>query len=460
MKRGLLATQNELSGLHDRLGRKPFGHIYETLRKRCALILESLPITETMWRTAYQHGQWGAATAAVASTQGRIFDLLICHGIDKNAAYRDRAIKELKNLVSFSTWVDPSHADQDADYHAHPNYHVHTDHHAHADKSALRPGRRERPRRVRPRKAETQNAKALQRRGRRQAWRSGAKKRWEMTIEEVRRFWDRRPCNVRHSQRNINKNPLAYSLEVTRRKLLVEPHLVTFAQFGQWAGKRVLDAGCGIGTQAILFAKAGAKVTAIDISPRSLKIAATRAIAEGVAQDIDFYLADLENLNKIGDDAPFDLIYSWGVLHHTPAPMRAMRQLRRFANDHTIFKVMLYHKWSWKMLWAILTHGKVKFWQASNIIREYSEAQSGSPISRTYSKQEARKLLRRAGLTITSIAIDHIFPYRIADYIEHRLIKEWYWAAMPSKVFRFLEKRVGWHLMINAKLETRKPEKG
>ena len=77
MKRGLLATKTEFAGLRGRLGRKPFDHLYETLRKRCALVLESQPITETMWRSAYQQGRWGAATSAVASLQGRIFDLVI-----------------------------------------------------------------------------------------------------------------------------------------------------------------------------------------------------------------------------------------------------------------------------------------------------------------------------------------------------------------------------------------------
>ncbi len=115
MRRGLLATDAELTGLRDQLGRKPFDHLYDVLRRRCGLILESQPITETMWRSAHQQGRWGAATSAVASLQGRIFDLVIAHRIDQNAAYRDRAVEELRNLVGFSTWVDPSHGDLPAD---------------------------------------------------------------------------------------------------------------------------------------------------------------------------------------------------------------------------------------------------------------------------------------------------------------------------------------------------------
>ncbi len=115
MNRGLLATKKELARLRNRIGRKPFDHIYDILQKRCSLILESAPITETMWRSAWEQGRWGAATSAVASIQGRLFDLIIAYHVDENTAYRDRAIEELRNLVRFSTWVDPSHKDISAD---------------------------------------------------------------------------------------------------------------------------------------------------------------------------------------------------------------------------------------------------------------------------------------------------------------------------------------------------------
>ncbi len=115
MKRGLLATQGELADLAGRIGRKPFDHIHDRLRRRCGLILESKPITETMWRSLWQQGRWRAATGAAADIQGRVLDLIVAHKVDRNAAYRDRAIEELKNLLRFSTWVDPAHKGQLAD---------------------------------------------------------------------------------------------------------------------------------------------------------------------------------------------------------------------------------------------------------------------------------------------------------------------------------------------------------
>jgi hypothetical protein len=110
MRRGILASRQELATLRDRLGRKPFDIIYESLRSRCALILESSPIGEVQWRTHWQHGSWDSALHAAQTAQGRIIDLLIAHHIDQNPAYRDRAIEELKNLVGWSVWTDPCNA--------------------------------------------------------------------------------------------------------------------------------------------------------------------------------------------------------------------------------------------------------------------------------------------------------------------------------------------------------------
>jgi len=110
MKRGILATNSELASLRDRIARKPFDAIYANLQKRCSLILQTTPVTESRWQSFWQNGAWGSALNAARATQGRIIDLLIAHNIDPNAAYRDRAIEELKNLIGWSTWVDPCHA--------------------------------------------------------------------------------------------------------------------------------------------------------------------------------------------------------------------------------------------------------------------------------------------------------------------------------------------------------------
>jgi len=115
MKRGILASRDELTALAGRVGFKPFNAVYSALRQRCALILESPPVKERHWQMLWQGGGWHAAVSAARTAQGRILDLLIAHHVDRNDAYRDRAVEELRNLARWSTWKDPCHRGMAAD---------------------------------------------------------------------------------------------------------------------------------------------------------------------------------------------------------------------------------------------------------------------------------------------------------------------------------------------------------
>jgi len=269
-------------------------------------------------------------------------------------------------------------------------------------------------------------------------------------IEVVEGFWDERPCNIRHSPQPVGTRK--YFEDVESRKYKVEPHIPRFAQFERWKDKRVLEIGCGIGTDTINFAMAGAAVTALDISEESIEIARKRAEVYGVDESITFYRGDAERLSDIVPVEQYDLIYSFGVIHHTPHPERVIEQMTRYLKPAGIIKIMVYHRYSWKVFWILLTYGKGRFWRLEELVAGHSEAQTGCPVTYTFSRKEIKKLLEKNHFTVSEMWVDHIFSYRISDYIKYRYVKVWYFRYMPKWLFRWLEHRIGWHLCVTAEM--------
>jgi SAM-dependent methyltransferase len=253
------------------------------------------------------------------------------------------------------------------------------------------------------------------------------------TIETVAEYWNRRPCNIRHSRAELGSRQ--YFDEVEERKYFVEPHIPGFAQFDRWRGKRVLEVGCGIGTDAVNFARAGADYTGVELSEASLALARQRFGVFGLNGRL--LQANAEELVSHVEPASFDLVYSFGVIHHTPSPDAVVRQARQVLKPGGEFRLMLYARNSWKD--AMIDAGL-----------DQPEAQSGCPIAFTYTHQQIRELLQPAGFQVTSIEQDHIFPYVVEKYIRYEYELQPWFATMPREMFRALERRFGWHALIVA----------
>jgi 2-polyprenyl-3-methyl-5-hydroxy-6-metoxy-1,4-benzoquinol methylase len=270
------------------------------------------------------------------------------------------------------------------------------------------------------------------------------------SIEQVREYWNRRPCNLRHSPEPVGTR--AYFDQVEARKYLVEPHIPGFARYEGWAGKRVLEIGCGLGTDTMNFARAGARVTAVDLSSRSLELARRRAEVFGMQDRIEFVEADAERLSDFVTPAEYDLVYSFGVIHHTPHPERALDQIRRFfSGPHTTLKMMVYHRWSWKVFAILFREAHGAFWRLDEAVARHSEAQTGCPVTYTYTRRSLEDWLARAGFVVEEMFVDHIFPYRVREYVQYRYVKAFPFNVLPLPASRALERRLGWHLCVTAR---------
>ena len=271
----------------------------------------------------------------------------------------------------------------------------------------------------------------------------------EVPIATVREYWNRRPCNLRHSPARVGTRQ--YFDEVEQRKYMVEPHIATFADFARWKNRRVLEVGCGLGTDTINFARAGAYVTAVDLSEESLELARKRAKIYGVEDRLRFVAADAELLSEFVEPQPYDLVYSFGVIHHSPHPERILRQLRsHFVSAESTLKVMVYHRWSWKVLGIVLSEAHGAWWRMDEVVARHSEAQTGCPVTYTYSRRSGAGLLKDSGFSVVEAQVDHIFPYRIPEYVRYEYVKTLPFRLLPHAAMRALEHRLGWHLCLTS----------
>lgn len=255
-----------------------------------------------------------------------------------------------------------------------------------------------------------------------------------VSLQNVRDYWNARPCNVRHGTAPVGSKE--YFDQVEARKYMVEPHIPGFTEFDKWKGKKVLEIGCGLGTAAVSFARAGADYTAIELSDESLKLARQRFEVFGLKGR--FFSGNAEELSTIVPIEQYDLVYSFGVIHHAPHPEKIVAEVKRYLGPNSEFRLMLYAKNSWK---NIMIEGGF----------DQPEAQTGCPIAFTYTHDEVRSLL--SDYVVTEIRQDHIFPYVVEKYIQYEYELQPWFKAMPKEMFRALETSLGWHTLITAKLK-------
>jgi len=263
-------------------------------------------------------------------------------------------------------------------------------------------------------------------------------------MDAVVKFWNDRPCNLRHGTAEIGTRQ--YFDQVEQRKYFVEPHIPEFAEFDSWKGKTVLEIGTGIGTDTINFMRAGANVTSIDLSEESVRIAKKRADIFG----LDSSRIIVGNAEEFSFPQKFDLVYSFGVIHHTPNPRAVIERVAAHQDHGQELRIMLYSKISYKLFWAMHENNRWNMATMDDVIQEFAEAQTGCPVAYTYTFGQIRELLA-PWYEVTDIHKDHIFKWDIQKYINHQYEVDSAWKNVDPENFRALEKELGWHTLVKAK---------
>ena len=264
-------------------------------------------------------------------------------------------------------------------------------------------------------------------------------------IEGIREFWNNRPCNIRHSKKEIGT--LEYFEEVSKRRYLVEPHIIQFADFDYWRDKKVLEIGCGIGTDSIMFAKAGADLTCVELSDKSIEICKKRFEVYG--HKAKFYTGNAEDLSSFVPVEKYDLIYSFGVIHHSNNPEKIMMEIEKYMDKNSLCRIMLYSKNSWKSWEFFIRYGWKFGFNFNKTIEYFAEAQLNCPVANVYTRKDLSRFLYR--YDIKRIEKIHIFKYSIKDYIEHVYKTRFIFKILPDKIMKWLNEKLGWHYLIEIK---------
>jgi SAM-dependent methyltransferase len=292
-------------------------------------------------------------------------------------------------------------------------------------------------------------------------------------VQDVSAFWDSHPCGSLTV--SAPRGSDEFFLEYERYRYGTEPYILALLDLDGIRGQRVVELGCGMGTDGVQFAKAGARYLGIDLTPAGAGL--TTGNLQSRHLEGRALVGSGEALPLASDSV--DLLYSHGVIHHTPAIERAVAEIWRVLKPNGRLHLMLYHRSSFNYHVSIqvlrrigalllLLPGGVQF--ASRLSGESPanlEIHKGrlrahglsylfgpdwlnrntdgpeNPLARVYSKRTARELL--AGFTD--------FRFQVVN-INRRHVPV-VGPLMSARMERWLAARYGWHLHIFARKDPR-----
>jgi SAM-dependent methyltransferase len=260
--------------------------------------------------------------------------------------------------------------------------------------------------------------------------------------------------------------------EVEAQRYALEPDIPEMVRFERWAGKDVLEAGCGMATDGVQFARAGARYTGVDFSPAALALARGRPeLRDSGARFVHGSIVELPFA-----DGSFDLVYSNGVIHHEPETQRAIDEFHRVLRPGGTAIVMVYHRASFNYYVSIMTvrrllallllvpgadraiarvtgerpevleghrellrqHG-LRYLADPALFLSHNTDGPGNPLSKAYSAAAMRRAFSSFADVETHVRFLNLRAYPVGDRLE-RLAS-----------VRRLGRGVGWHLWIRAR---------
>lgn len=244
-----------------------------------------------------------------------------------------------------------------------------------------------------------------------------------------RQWWEKLPMTYVDWERD-ERNP-GSARQVEAAFLSSNPWLAGHFDFSKWAGRRVLEIGCGAGAASCLFAKGGADVIAIDLTAAAMRL--TRDNARQQALDVAVLNMDAEKTAFRSES--FDFVFSWGVLHHSSRPEVAFGEVARILKQGGECLLMVYNRNSlryyFKGLYWLLAKGKLfRGDTLASVQRHFTDGY----YHKHYTAAELVAALAAAGLHVSSTAVSHMAKKMIP------------W--IPLWLDEYLKRTLGWLLIV------------
>lgn len=257
---------------------------------------------------------------------------------------------------------------------------------------------------------------------------------------QVQEQWDQDACGS-HYVEKAAEGTLEWYLEAEHYRYgTYAPWMRRVMEFDSYAGKSVLEVGAGLGTDLAQFALAGARTTDLDLSAGHLEHAQRNFALRGLTGE--FRHGDAEALPF--EAATFDLVYSNGVIHHTPNTAAVVREMHRVLKPGGKAIVMVYaenswHYWREQVLRLGIQNGQLDThsmgWIMSGSVELSTHGQR--PLVKVYTRSRARRMFANAGFRSIRITqrqmVDGELPPRFS----------WIPVSLAGRL-------VGWNLIVKA----------
>ncbi|MBM3262261.1 MAG: class I SAM-dependent methyltransferase [candidate division Zixibacteria bacterium] len=243
------------------------------------------------------------------------------------------------------------------------------------------------------------------------------------TVKDVHDFWNRNLCGDEYTESQY----LSIEYFEESKGIRYRYHYHIPRELGKLKdikkNGKALEIGLGLGVDTQVLCELGYEVTGVDLTEKSVEATSARLAFYGLPATIM-----VGNAEALGfDDETFDIVYSFGVLHHTPDTQKAVNEVYRVLKKGGVALIMLYHRHALNYLAHLVTFTQFD-----------GRREDPCPVERAYSRQEARQLFK--DYSRTEISVDYLFGTgwgRINYFV-------------PMGIKKLLGKYMGWHLMIKA----------